>query len=84
MASALLLVTIAALWFIYSIFLKDDIISLVYLILALTLPLLGLVALIFRAKSDKDYKFASNVLKVIMLVGLMYLIPFYMYITHAL
>ena len=80
----LIFATILALWFIYYIFLQGDTISLVYVLVVLTAPLMSLIYFILKAKVPKDYHFSSQFLKVIMLLGLLYVVPFYLSITQGL
>ncbi len=75
-------VIIMALSFIYYLFLLNDMIALVYLIVLLVLPLLGIIYFILKAKDKKDYGRISRYLKWIMLLGLAYTIPFYFHIMH--
>ena len=73
--------TIFVLSFIYYIFLQNDTLSLIYLLVALVAPILSLIYFLIRAKESKDYQFCSQFLKVIMILGLLYVIPFYIFIT---
>jgi len=77
-----ILVTVFSLWFIYYIFLQSDILSLVYVILVLTAPLMSLIYFVLKAKTPKDYHFCSQFLKIIMLLGLLYVIPFYLSVAQ--
>jgi len=79
----LIIATIFSLLFIYYIFLQGNTISLIYLLVALIAPLLSLIMFILKANSPKDYKFSSQFLKVIMLLGLLYVVPFYFTISHV-
>ncbi|OFY28634.1 MAG: hypothetical protein A2275_04115 [Bacteroidetes bacterium RIFOXYA12_FULL_35_11] len=67
----LILITIAALLYVYAGYLSGNF-SLMYFIFALFLPLLFLLYKIIRAKDKNDYHFASNLTKIIMLLGLAY------------
>ena len=67
----LVAVTIAGLGLIYIIFLKD-LISIVYLILTVILPLLYSTLLIRKAETPIDYHKISTILKFIMLFGVLY------------
>lgn len=78
-----LALTLVALGFIYHIFLQNDLISLIYIILVLSIPILILMVLILKAHSSKDFKFCSQILKLIMVLGLLLVIPFYLYITSS-
>jgi 4-hydroxybenzoate polyprenyltransferase len=80
-SSVLTLVTIGALWFIYYIFLQNDIWSLLYVSIVLTLPLLILIVMLIKSDSPKAYGRVSNLLKIIMVLGLLYVVPFYFYVT---
>ncbi len=76
-----ILVTIIALSVIYFIFLQNDMLSLLYLLIALIAPMLSLVYFLIKSNSTKDYKFSSQLLKIIMVLGLLYVIPFYLKIV---
>ena len=78
-----LLITIFVLSLIYYVFLQNDMTSLIYLIVALIAPILSLIYMIIRSKDSKDYKFCSQFLKVIMILGLLYVIPFYLFVTSS-
>jgi 4-hydroxybenzoate polyprenyltransferase len=80
-SSVLTLVTIGALWFIYYIFLQNDIWSLLYVSIVLTLPLLILIVMLIKSDSPNAYGRVSNLLKIIMVLGLLYVVPFYFYVT---
>lgn len=82
-AIGFLLMTIFALFFIYYIFLQGDMLSLIYAVAALAIPLLILIFLILRANHPKHYYFCSQFLKWIMVFGLLYVIPFYFHIINA-
>lgn len=60
-------------WFFFG-----DILSLAYSFIFIATPLIIAVFLLFRAKTNKEYRFTGNLLKAIMLSGLCYciLIPF--------
>ena len=79
----LLLSTIGALLFIYYIFLQNSLLSLIYVLVALSAPLLSLIYFVIRAQSPKDYHFCSQFLKIIMILGLLYVIPFYFSLTNV-
>jgi 4-hydroxybenzoate polyprenyltransferase len=81
---AFILFTIIALSFVYYIYLSGDLFSLIYLIVVLIAPMLSLIYFVMKAKKTKDYRFASNYLKVIMVLGLLYIVPFYLKITEVL
>jgi len=68
--------------YVYFRFLKD-IITLIYFSLFLIIPLLMLLYKIFVAKEKKDYHFASNLAKGIMLAGILYaLVANYLILQH--
>jgi 4-hydroxybenzoate polyprenyltransferase len=48
-----------------------------YIIFGLALPFTGLCVMIYRAKSKSDFHQASDLLKVIMFIGVMYSFVFY-------
>ncbi|MDY6801568.1 MAG: geranylgeranylglycerol-phosphate geranylgeranyltransferase [Bacteroidota bacterium] len=66
-----ILLTQFSLIYVYFRFLKDPI-TLIYLSIFLIIPLLLLLYKIFVAKEKKDYHFASNLSKAIMLAGILY------------
>ena len=75
--------TICCLVFIQLEFLKlEDYISLVYFIVALQLPLLFLIYKIKKASAKKEFRFAGNLSKFIMLMGIIYLLVFAYPILH--
>ncbi len=78
-----LLITIVALLLIYYIFLQGDTISLIYLLVALITPILSLIYFVIRSTEVKDYNFSSQFLKIIMILGLLYVLPFYFFITSG-
>jgi len=68
--------------YVYFRFLKD-IVTLIYFGLLLIIPLLMLLYKIFVAKEKKDYHFASNLAKGIMLAGILYaLVANYLILQH--
>jgi 4-hydroxybenzoate polyprenyltransferase len=64
--------TLAAFTLIYLKFLQGSAITLWYLLLVLVCPFLYLIYRIVKAKSKNDYRFASNLMKIIMLGGILY------------
>jgi len=76
-ASIFLVFTMVSLGFIYYIFLQNDMPSLLYLLVFIIAPLLSLIYFLIKSKSTKDYRFTSNFLKIIMVLGLLYVVPFY-------
>lgn len=80
--SALIVVTILSLLFVYFRYLLNspngeiDIISLIYIFMLLIIPLIILLVLILMAKEKKHFKFASLFTKIIMLSGLLYAFVF--------
>ena len=77
------LASVTSLGFIQQQFLKiDDLNSFIYFIVALQLPLLFLIFRIFTAKDKKDFHFAGNLSKFIMLMGICYLLLFAYPILH--
>jgi 4-hydroxybenzoate polyprenyltransferase len=50
----------------------NDVITLIYFIIVLIIPLLFLVYTIFVAENKKEYRRASNLSKLIMLAGILY------------
>lgn len=76
-------VTVLSLGFIQSEFYKiDDWISIIYFIIALQLPLLFLIYKIKSAQVKTDFRFAGNLSKFIMLMGIFYLLVFAYPILH--
>lgn len=78
-----IIITILSLLLIYYIFLQGHLLSLLYLLIALVAPLASLIIFLIKAKSPKDFKFCSQYLKVIMVLGLLFVIPFYLKIVAA-
>ncbi len=77
------LTTMICLGFIQQQFLKiDDMNSFIYFSVALQLPLLFLIFRIFTAKEKKQFHFACNLSKFIMLMGICYLLLFAYPILH--
>jgi 4-hydroxybenzoate polyprenyltransferase len=77
------LATMICLGFIQQQFLKiDDMNSFIYFSVALQLPLLFLIFRIFTAKEKKQFHFAGNLSKFIMLMGICYLLLFAYPILH--
>ena len=71
----LILITIGSLVFVYFIFLKN-MLSLAYLLILLVAPMLALIYFLLKADNAKDFHFCSQLQKIIMLIGLLYVIPF--------
>ncbi|PLW99858.1 MAG: prenyltransferase [Marinilabiliales bacterium] len=76
---ALIVFTISSLIFIYHTYLEylvyiEPIYTLMYFIIGISLPLLVLIWVVLRADSKKQYHLASNFTKIIMLVGILYLV----------
>ena len=76
-ATIFIVLTMLSLGFVYYIYLQNDILSLVYLLVFLIAPLVSLIYFLIKSVNPKDYRFVSNLLKVIMVFGLFYVIPFY-------
>lgn len=68
---ALVLFTMFSLIFCYFIYLKNEF-SLWYFIIALEVPMAFLIYKMIQAKDKSDYKFASTLSKIIMLIGIGY------------
>lgn len=77
---SLIFITILALVYAHVVYVNDTV-TLIYFLAALILPLLFLVYKIIRAKEKKEYRFTSNLSKVIMLSGLIYALVAYYNIT---
>jgi len=76
-------ITILCLVYIQLEFLKlQDYVSLIYFIVALQLPLLFLMYKIKKAEDKKQFRFAGNLSKFIMLMGIFYLFVFAYPILH--
>ncbi len=74
----LILVTNLSLYFInYHIIHFEGTLTLRYIIFGITLPFMALAFLIYRAKTPKDYHQASDLSKIIMLIGVLYSFIFY-------
>lgn len=74
----LILVTNLSLYYINYQFINfEGTLTLRYIIFGLTLPFVALVFLIFNAKTPNEYHQASNLLKIIMLIGVLYALIFY-------
>lgn len=82
---ALLLMVVAGLAVIYHLFFtpggKPDFITLVYFSAFLVIPLVFNVYQLYRSKTVEDYKFCGDLLKLIMLAGILYS-PVVWYIIH--
>ena len=81
--SILIAGTIAALITIFVLFLTGSVVTLWYFILGLILPLVVLSISIIRAKTKENYHFASNFIKVIMLIGLLYSFVFFYFSKYG-
>ena len=77
---SLIIITIACLLCAHIIYV-NDIITLIYFIVALILPFFFLAYRIIKAGNKKDYSFTSNLSKIIMLAGLCYAVVAYYNIT---
>lgn len=77
----LIIALIASLVGIYFWFLPDKI-TLLYFIFALIVPFLALIFFVVRASDKKQYHFASNFTKIIMLMGLGYAVAVYFIIQQ--
>jgi 4-hydroxybenzoate polyprenyltransferase len=76
---SLTVITIAALCFVYFIYLNDNI-TFWYFLIALIIPFLFLIYKIVHANTKVDYHFASNFTKFIMFGGLLYsLVAYYIF-----
>ncbi len=69
--SILLLITITALLYTYFYHLNDKI-TLIYIVVAIILPILILIVMVLKGIQKKDFKRSSNLLKFIMLTGILY------------
>ncbi len=69
---ALTLITIAALVYIFIIYLISSKLTMWYLIIAQLLPFIFLIIKVITAKNKKDYSIASLLMKFIMLFGVLY------------
>jgi 4-hydroxybenzoate polyprenyltransferase len=69
---SLIAITLAAIIYIYLMYLQGSELTLWYLILAQAIPLVVLIVKIILAKNKKDYSFASLLIKFIMLFGVLY------------
>ncbi len=68
---SLICITIIAIIYIYFKFINNTF-SLFYILLLIILPLIFLIIKTFNAKTSKDYKFLSNLSKLIMFSGVLY------------
>jgi len=75
------LFTLAVFW--ANLMYVDDVLSKWYLSIGVILPSLFLVYKIAIAKAEKDYKYASRILKVIMIAGISYLFILYFIIKDS-
>jgi 4-hydroxybenzoate polyprenyltransferase len=75
------LFTLAVFW--ANLLYVDDVLSKWYLSIGVILPSLFLVYKIAVAKAEKDYKYASRILKVIMIAGISYLFILYFVIKDS-
>jgi len=74
----LIIVTNIALYIINSEFINfEGTLTLRYIIFGISLPFLALIYLIFKAKVTRDYHSASNLVKIIMVIGVLYAFIFY-------
>lgn len=75
---ALIILTISGLFLFNNFFIHfEGTLTLRYIIFGLVLPFIALAYLIFTSKSPLDYRNASNLTKVIMLIGVLYSFVFY-------
>ena len=82
-AIAFAIITLASLGFLQSQFWKiDDMNSFIYFIIALELPLIFLIYKIKTAQEKQQFRFAGNLSKFIMLMGICYLLLFAYPILH--
>ncbi len=70
--SSLLIITISALITVYFKYLEGSVATLLYGLLTLIIPITIEIYLIIKADDKEDYRFASNLLKFIMLAGILY------------
>jgi 4-hydroxybenzoate polyprenyltransferase len=70
-AICLVLITIAMLYLVWFLFL-DNLISLIYISAAITVPLVWVIYQLIISKSRKDLHSASRLMKVVMLTGILY------------
>ena len=70
--TVLVLITVISIVVVYLKFLQGSLITLIYLLVGLIVPFLFLIFKTITAKSKKDYVFASGLLKLTMLFGLLY------------
>ena len=82
-AVSLIIVTVAALYVIWYFFL-NDMITLIYISLAITLPLAWVIYLIAVSKNKKQIHIASNSMKLVMLTGILYSVVVKVIITFNL
>ncbi len=69
---SLLIITISALITVYFKYLESSVATLLYGLLTLIIPITIEIYLIIQADDKSDYRFASNLLKFIMLAGILY------------
>lgn len=74
---ALIIITIGSLLYINNFIHFEGTLTLRYVIFGLILPLLFVIYLIIRAKNKNDYHQASNFMKFIMLIGVLYSLVFH-------
>jgi 4-hydroxybenzoate polyprenyltransferase len=82
-AIGLTLITIAMLYLIWYFFL-NDIITLIYLTVAVAIPLVFIIFQLIISKSRKQLHSASNLMKIVMLTGILYSIVVKIIITYNL
>jgi len=70
--TTLSLITISAIIIIYLKFLQGSTITMIYLAIGQLFPFIFLIYKIIISKSKNDYHFASGLLKIIMLIGILY------------
>lgn len=74
---SLIIITIGGLLFVNSFIHFEGTLTLRYIIFGLILPLLFIIYLIIKAKNKNDYHQASNFMKFIMLIGVLYSLIFH-------
>ena len=74
-AIVLIIATIVSLALIYFVF-TQNMLSLIYLLVFLIAPMFALIYFLIKANDAKDFLFCSQLQKIIMLIGLLYVIPF--------
>jgi 4-hydroxybenzoate polyprenyltransferase len=70
-SASLVLITIALLYFVWYLFI-NDIVTLIYLSVAIVLPLVYVIFKVFTSSDRKQLHNASSIMKVVMLTGILY------------